>query len=216
MSEPIETVQMGMYHRTGNSNTYSFVPGTCVLPVAEEPPTSPTELAAWSPIVVFQLHAAYRIRRLTNLADKENNPPVVPAPGDTGSFVFVGGAVTVTPNFNNSVRNYDWAVGCEYTYVENCVSRIEDGLVLGGVPYPTDAATINQQQYQSVPPQIGAVAHAGTNAVVGYNQGRAIVGSQSSGALKTVWGYNTLEFFPGTLFSTDLANAGTPVSPVTS
>jgi len=214
MGAPLETSQMGMYHKTGNSNTYSFMPGTCVLPIAEEPPTSTTELAAWSPVVVFQLHAAYRIRRLTNVADKENNPPVVPAPGDTGSFVFVGGSVTVTPNFNNSVRNYDWAVASQYTYVENCVSRIQDGLVLGGVPYPTDASELNLNQYQLNPPSIGAVAHAGVNAIVGYAQGNSIIGNQSTGGLKTVWGYNTLEFFPGTLFSTDLANAGTPIVPV--
>ncbi len=152
MGSPTESVQVGLYDRLGNQNTYVMVPGTCVLPVAEEPPTDETALAAWSPVVVFDLHAPYRIRKLSNLAEKKNNPPVVPAPGDTGSFVFLGGSLTVVPVVNNTFSNYDWVVQSEYAYVENCVSRVEDGFVLGGLPYQAAATPINLEQYGGTPP----------------------------------------------------------------
>lgn len=212
MGYPNDAVQAGNYYNGlgGNANQYTFVTGVCILPLAEDPPTDPTELAAYTPIVTLRLHAPYRVRNFTQMEDKTQNPPPIAAPGDTGKFVFVGGSVAISTGLNTSGVNYDWAVGCSYTYVENCVSRNQDGLILGTMP----VATLTDKQNTSfgyAPPAIGALSDAGQSARVGYNMG-ALITVGSDGQLKSSWGYNQPSFYPGQLFYSDLANGGKPFS----
>jgi hypothetical protein len=210
---PNDARQAGNYTGgVGNHNTYAFNAGVCVLPLAEDPPTDPEELAAWSPVVVLRLHAPFRTREFTQSATKQQNPPPIAAPGDTGSFVFLGGTVEAVANLNTSYRNYDWSMGCRYTYVETCVSRNQDGLVLGTLPYEQVTDRENVAQYGYTVPTVGAVAHAGKAAVSGYVMGTTLVGG-SSGVLNPTWGYNAAAFYPGTLFYDDLPNGGQPVVP---
>lgn len=208
MPQPLE-VQTDLYPQgAAGHNSYTFEPGVCVLPLAEEPPTSPGELANWSPVVVLQLHAPYRVRRYEYSAKKENNPPIIPAPGNVGKFVFTGGSLTVLqPALNTTLTNYDWSVGAVYEYVENCVSRIQDGFVLGAPPYPLVTDVENAQSVglsvfsASSPsaPSLGAVSQAGVDAVVGYRMGQGINFSGS-------WGYNQATFLPGVFFNAGLPN----------
>lgn len=211
MGYPNDVQQAGNYPATGNANNYRFFPGVCVLPVAEDAPTDPTELAAWSPVVTLRLHAPFRTREFTQVATKQQNPAPVAAPGDTGLFVFVGGNVTVTTNLNTTGVNFDWTIAASYTYVEDCVSRNQDGLVLGSGPYKTVTDRLNATEYGFAQPAIGAVAAAGPAATTGYRMGATLV-TGSSGVLKTTWGYNQPSFYPGELFYSDLANGGKPVS----
>lgn len=177
-------------------NNYRIEPGICILPIAESPPEDPTELAAWSPVAVLRLHSPYRIRTAQTKTKKNNAPPVLAAPGDTGAFVFTGGNLEFT-NVLNGDQNYDWICGVEYTYVENCVSRTVDGFVLGipGFLYPTqteNALAIGGSP--SVPP-FGAIAQAGQDPKIGYVQAQA--GPN---------GYNTISYFPGLFFNDELMN----------
>lgn len=212
MGSPNDYAQSDDYLGVRWTNTYALDPGVCVLPLAEDPPTDPTELADWSPVVVLRLHAPYRIRKATYVADKQSNPPVIPGMNDTGAFVLVAGDTAICNTLNTTGRNYDWTAVVNTMYVENCVSRPQDGFVLGSQPFDLVTTDANKQTYGTKPPCIGAIAHAGQGAVAGYRQGQAVLVSQSGSGLKAVWGYNTAEFFPGTLVSTDMANGGTDYS----
>lgn len=213
MGYPLDNTQANLYTTEGQINSYEVVSGVCILPLAEDPPTDSTELASWSPVVVLRLHAPYRIRRYSHTSDKKNNPPPIPSLADQGKFIFVEGTIDITNNLNSSFCNFDWSCTCNYTFVEDCVSREQDGYMLGNPTFQWRSSTINSQSGYSLP-SFGAVAHAGLDGVVGYTQGINIVGNQVTGALKEIWGYNTPSYFPGTLVLSEMVNCGTPIVPV--
>ena len=200
-----------LQYTDANVNTFEFNPGVCILPIAEDPPTDPVALAAWSPVVVLRLHAPYRIRTHRYGAYKQNAPPVVPKPADEGAFVFIGGQVRVNCAMNMSLSLYDWDVNTQFQYVENCVSRPQDGMVLGVPPYTTLSSQDNSQIYGGALDigtaasggLQGAIRLAGYDAKVGYNQGKQV---DFDSTIPYV--YNSPSFFPGNFFSDLLANGG--------
>ena len=216
--QPRDNMQVDLYLGDGIHNTFEFQTGVCVLPLAEEPPTSQGELKTYSPVVVLRLHAPYRKRTVRYSQPKQNNPPVIPAPADVGSFVFVGGMLGVRNNLNNTYANFDWDVQSTYVFVENCVSRYQDGFVLGEMPYQYDVAWQNMDQTGAPVPGpngslVGAIQNAGVEARVGYNQGIQVglTGfDQGPGPLSPAvgWGYNTPSYLPGVFFSTAMINGG--------
>jgi hypothetical protein len=210
MGFPNDAQQAGLYTQQGIQNEYLLVPGACVLPLAEDPPQGQGQLAAYTPVVVLQLHAPYRVRTAAYKSDKTNNPPPAPSPGDTGLFVFVGGSVQIGNTINTTYRNYDWQVGTVYTYVENCVSRHQDGFVLGLPPFLWESSRQNVLNTGIPPaPQVGAVSQAGYDPRIGVAQGNAIVANQI-GNLNDQWGYNVSSYYPGTLLYDHLTNGGDP------
>lgn len=209
MPQPVDTRQQTNYPEGVRvRNDYTLEPGVCVLPLAQDPPTAQAELANWSPVVVLRLHAPYRLRRVNYDTMKQKNPPVLPSPESTGAFVFVGGTLIFNNALDNSLSNYDWRTQADYLYVENCVSRTQDGFVLGLPPYDTATMPRNYQTYPPNSPGVGAIAEAGADARVGYTMGTTIGNYISSGA----WGYNVCSFFPGNLFNDNIVNGG-PDSP---
>lgn len=184
-------------------NDYVLDPGVCVLPLAEDPPTSDGELATYSPVVILRLHAPYRIRRMSYAARKQNNPPVVPTPDDTGKFIFLAGSITFTNGLNAGYANYDWQVNAEYVFVENCVSRTEDGFVLGSPPYNTNVEGQNANDYPSGKPTIGAISEAGMDALVGWRMMDTISPELNQG----LYAYNNRSYFPKSFFSDDMVNS---------
>lgn len=226
-NEPLDQ-QAGLYPvGIGKINEYTLHPGVCVLPLAEDPPTNPTELGNWSPVVVLRLHASYRQRRVVYRSNKTNNPPAgIPSPASQGAFVFVGGEIGVTTALNSSMTNFDWTVVTEYDFVENCVSRVEDGFVLGSYQVPTTMSAQNAQMETGTdvfgPPPAGdavpgpmsgqgqrakvlispgAVGYAGVDAQTGFVMG-ASIDFYGSG-----WGYNCDAFLPGEFFNPRLVNS---------
>lgn len=190
-------------------NVFEFDPGVCVLPVAEDPPDSEGELATWSPVVILRLHAPYRIRKTRYDASKSNNPPVMPTPEkDSGNFVFLGGALGVKNSMNQSYHSFDWRCVSEYSYVENNVSRNQDGYVLGTGPWNTLTAEINKLNFSPSARTVGAVAHAGEEVLVAAGMGDAIVPDANSAG---TYSYNMNSYLPGTFFSDNLVNGGQPV-----
>lgn len=207
---PNDVVQLANYNQYGSNNDYMIQPGVCILPLAEDAPTDTDELRLWSPVVIARLHAPYRIRKFSYGVSKNNTPAPIPMFGDTGAFIFIGGSIAVNNVLNTTYANFDWTTAAEYVYVENCVMRPQDGLVLGSPPFSQQTSEINADNYSNQRPTIGAVSQAGSDVVTGYWQGQAIVNGQSSiGSLNTTWGYNTNSFYPGNLFYSDLANGGT-------
>ncbi len=231
MGYPKDDLQADLYDAEGGINEYSVDTGVCVLPLAEDPPTTQSELVDYSPVVVLRLHAAYRIRKYQHVAQKKNNPPPTPSYADVGAFVFLGGAVRITNSLNPTFRNYDWNIVCEYNYVEDCVCREQDGYMLGNPVWDwyTDAA--NQVQYGVSTPAVGAIAQGGITSLVGYRQGQQIVinaelvtggntvvdpetqsqANPLNGALQTSWGYNSPSYYPGTLILSQSINGGPPL-----
>lgn len=223
MSTPNDLYQAPLYNGIGQSNEYSLVTGVCILPLAEDPPTDPEELANYSPVIIARLHAPYRIRKYNSIAPKQNNPPVVPSPIDQGAFIFTGGVIQFVTKLNNTGLAYDWIVNTGYTFVENCVSRLEDGFVLGSVmPYTTNSDQAGISAYGQTTPTIGAISSAGPNAIAGYNLGNLIApltddnGPPQSGGssdnlntgMSPNWIYNLGAFFPGNFFNDQLVNGG--------
>ena len=201
-----------------NVNEYDFLPGVCVLPLAEDEPTSPNELLDYSPVVVLRLHAQYRVRRFNQITGKERNPAPIASPQDTGAFVFLGGSVTVKPELNTTYNDYNWLVACEYTFVENCAS-VDGlgqplGLVLGVLPVQTTIDQANIRTFGFVPPQAaGAVSLAGAAATSGYIMGQGIVTDPIDGNLRDTWSYNSQALYPAQLFYSDLPNGGPTIGP---
>jgi len=216
MGSPLEDRQVNFYEDADILNVYTFMQGICVLPIAEQPPTDLTALAAWSPVVTLQLHAPYRIRKYSSGTKKQNNPPVVAAPDNSGAFVFVGGSIGFSCGFNQTMYNSDWNVDTEYVFIENCVSRPQDGFILGKLPASITVDTDNLVTVTPGSPTIGAVAQASQVAKVGWQQGISILVTPSQnplpndpGLLKDGWTYNTQAFFPGQLLNGTMVNGGT-------
>jgi hypothetical protein len=216
MVTPNDLYQSPLYDGTLQANDYTLMQGVCVLPLAEDPPTDPTLAANYSPVVVARLHAPYRIRNYNSCSTKRNNPPVAPAPIDQGAFVFIGGDLQFVTKPNNTGLTYDWTVNASYTFVENCISRLQDGFVLGtAMPFPTDSDIYGIQNYGSFTPTIGAIAKAGPNAIAGYNLGNLIapiptIGNQTAvpTGMYYAWSYTLSAFFPGNFLNDQLANGG--------
>lgn len=228
MPDPMDSLQTPQYlDGPAITNDYTIDPGVCVLPLAEDPPddttaTGQAELPAWSPVVALRLHAPYRVRRAQYDTKKQNTPPVMPAPADQGKFVFLGGTIRFhPPALNMTNTNYDWTAQAEYNFVEDCVSRTADGFVLGIPPYTLAVQQENADALGGVPTGItvGAIAAAGTDAKVGYQQGKAVgvalgpglsalAGIAAGVVAAQTYTYNTLSYFPGTLFNDSLLNAG--------
>lgn len=215
MPYPNDARQAGSYTAGAvNVNDYTIVPGVCALPLAEDAPTDENELITYSPVVILRLHAPYRIRRFTQATGKERNPAPIATPKDTGKFVFMGGSITVKPELSTTYNDYNWFVGCEYTFVENCTPNGPTGqplgLVLGTVPVQT---TIDESIQQSVGyswPAYGPAALGGRAVTSGAILGTSIVNGQ--GALNTNWSYNAQAYYPPQLFYDDLPNGGYPVA----
>lgn len=214
--QPLDDVQapQGYPNGVGINNNYRLESGVMVLPVAEEPPTDVASLAAWSPVVTLQLHAPYRIRRVRYDTRKVQNPPIVPKPADAGAFVFLGGVVGISNSLNSTLGSFDWDVVTDYAFVENCVSRPQDGFVLGLPPWTWVTSQENSLMFGGAlevgaaiggAGVVGAIARAGPDAKVGYQMGKqaALYISKNEG-----WGYNTPSFFPGDFFNGNLVNAG--------
>ncbi len=192
----------------GAVNRYHVVPGVCILPLAEDPPTDNVELETYSPVVILRLHAPYRLRRVIYDTHKSLNPPFVPSPDDTGAFIYSSGSILFTPRNTTGLGTLKWDVFSDYTYVENCVHRIEDGFVIGSPPYEDSIAEQNISGYGYGPvPTIGAISQAGLDALNGrVMENVLIVPNRASGA----WVYNAEAFFPGSLFSDAMVNGGLP------
>lgn len=224
MPQPYDTPQVSLYpDGAAILNDYTLDPGVCVLPLAEDPPTSFEELKTWSPVVILRLHAPYRIRRLRHQSTKENGAPVMPSPVDSGAFKFVGGNVVIATALNQTFHNFDFTVVSDYLFVENCVSRPQDGFILGSPPWPYDTGLRNARDFPPTvgnPPVgsglLGAIRFAGTDVRVGYTQAQEAVQAMTAsvdpntGAVITPvgYGYNTPSFFPGQFLNDQLVNGG--------
>lgn len=179
-------------------NDYKVVPGVCIIPVAEAPPQAAADLKDWSPVVNLRLHSPFRIRNATFRATKQNAPPILPSPSDTGAFIFTGGNLTFNNNYVNNGQ-FNWTCVTQFTYVENCVSRNEDGYVLGTPAffYPSQAeaagATGGSPQVDSP----GAIAYAGPDAKTGWTYQTMLGAGQ----------YNIVSYFPGSFFNDQIMNA---------
>jgi hypothetical protein len=188
--------QAGLYDNFGLENDYTLVEGVFALPVAEETPTDPTALAAWSPVHTVRAHAPYRIRTVDFTVRKTGNPPVVPSPGSAGKHTFLGGVLAFAhPSFNLTLGRYDWTVGGSYSFVETCRSNVEDGFVLGGGSFGLESQVYNASQLQPSTPAYGAISAAGTDARRGYSQASQISMDNPG------WIYDTVTYFPATFFN---------------
>lgn len=214
---PIDA-QAGLHPRgVGKINEYTFCPGVCVLPLAEDPPTDETELRTYSPVLTAKLHAPFRIRKVVYDTDKVNNPVVgIPAPSDAGAFVFLGGSMAVATVLNTSLVNFDWKIATEYSFVENCASRTQDGFVLGSSPVPVQSSVDNANsvglsigQPASTLPVPGAIARAGNDAKAGY-----FMATNVQNNLYGTWGYNQDSYLPGCVFNTAIVNSDLNTQPI--
>lgn len=198
----VSDLRQGQLYKDYNVvNEYHIEPGVFVLPVAEAEPADPVELANWSPVVVVQAFAPARYRKAVFAVEKSRRPPVLPAPDDTGSSVFVGGDLTFgSPRFNLTSQDWDWSAAGEYNFVESARHAYTDGFVIGGLPLPLQTQVDAASAYPAAQLYVGAVAAAGRDARIGVTQGNDINLNDPA------WNYTCCSLFPGQLFSTDVLN----------
>jgi hypothetical protein len=209
VANPNDSLKAQAYDEQVNLDSYHLEPGVCILPLCEDPPTDPDELATYSPVVRLRLHAPFRVRTSTVRSDKRGSPPVIPTPQDTGKFQFMGADINFLTNLNVSFDTFDWKVMGVYQYVEACASRPEDGFVLCSAPVTYTQETRNARRFAGYPaPLVGAVASGGANARVGYTMGQMLASPDTPTGLPIIWTYNMSEFYPGTLFNDGLMNGG--------
>lgn len=206
---PNDNVQIGQYEQGYDStNVYRTRPGVCVLPLAEDPPTTPEELYSYSPVVALRLHAPYRERNNVVKVNKDSAPPILQAPVDVGSFKFLGGETLVHNTLRQDQLGFDWQAVTDYRYVELAVPLPSDGLVLGTPPWTWPQVT-QAVAAGVVPayPVTGSVATAGGQVLYAKGAGDDI--NPSNGA----YTYQFPTFYPGTFFNYYLANGGVPTIP---
>jgi hypothetical protein len=205
-TNPFDSSQarVDLYDEAACLDNYRFLPGVVCLPVAEDPPA--VGLNSWSPVVVIRIHAPYRERMSKYKLQKQQNPPILPKPESVGKFVFTGGQIAIDKKLNTTAQRFDWACETEYVFVENCVSRPRDGLVLSYPPFSW--LSDEENLVAGFPPGgslTGAVSSAGSIAQNGYKIADAQSGDiQADGP----WSYNTTAFFPGQLFNASILNGG--------
>jgi len=187
-------------------NVYTTRPGVCVLPLAEDPPTTEAELATYCPVVTLQLHAPYRERRTMQKANKCSAPPVLQAPSDAGRFKFLGGDTIIHNTLRQDQLGFDWQGATVYTFVELAPPIPSDGLVLGTPPWvwPAVVAAIQASPGQATQPPTGSVATAGAEVILAAGVGNQI--DPSNGG----YAYQFPSYYPGTFFNYFMVNGGPP------
>ena len=193
------------YKRWGSDNDYAIQTGQFALPVAGTEPDPSSEGAAdWSPVVVVQAHAPVAMRKLSFMARKEGEPPVIPDMADAGKFTFLTGAIHFNgPQNGSTLATFNWEVQGEYVFVQDCRFNSRDGFVLSGFPFPLST------QYDSLvsssnPATVGPVVDAGQDVINGYSQALQIDFSSP------YWSYSTPTYFPGVMLNADIAIGGLP------
>jgi len=205
MAVKLDGAQAGRYNNANLSNQYVVNSGTFVLPVAEEAPTDPTELANWKPLVVVKAHAPYRLRKVNYAAKKEVTPPILPAPEDSGAFVLLTGSVSLPHPKVRPGGDFVWTGATEYYMAEVAPVNSEAGMVLGGL---FDAFDLPTQAVTGAGVGIGlgvagnslptSVRESGNGPKAGW------VAAQSIDLNNPAWDYREPSYFPSQLFSSDL------------
>lgn len=182
---PLDDQAASLYRDYQLVNDYQLNEGVFALPVAEEAPSGPEELKAWSPVQIVRAHSAFRVRTVSFDAKKQQAPPVVPKPADTGAFKFLGGNLTLpAPTLTMNLSDFDWRAYGTFVFVEGTISRPEDGYIIGSGPYTLQSQKDNYDAFGgSVPapsrvggePIVGgAIAQAGPDAWVGQLQANQV------------------------------------------
>ncbi len=197
MPTKMDAAQAEHYQGLGLQNDYQIMSGQFVIPIAEEPPEDAQELAAWSPFVMVQAHAEYRLRRFSYSAAKHRNPPILPKPADVGAFKFLTGTVQLPHPSVQTDGSYTWTANINYVFAESCVSDSNTGFVIGST---LDAFTtqVNNQQYQSVQEAPANITGSGIGPQSGWGMAKNIDTNAPS------WSYSEPSYYPAQLLSSDL------------
>ena len=125
-------VQAGLYKSYSNDNSYVYVSGLMVLPVASASNTDPN-LEPPAPIVV-RVSQPYTLRKQSFSASKDQNPPLLPGP-EAGQTLLSSTVAVPLPKIGGSgVPTYNWTVAGEYVYLSSRVITPKTGYPGGSYP----------------------------------------------------------------------------------
>ena len=208
-SEVWDNYQWFNYAELGCLDEFELKAGAYELPIAADPPTDLDALKTWSPVVVVQAHAPYRIKRVNFKAKKNGSPPQIPSPASSGALVFLGGTLVFpTPQPDMTTSTFNWQAMGRYEFIENCRSDNSDGFVLTGRPFTLQVQADNQNLPFAGNVDYGAVAQAGPDAQMGYLVGQA---AQSDGLTDPYFAYTIPTFWPSMFLSADVLNGYAPI-----
>lgn len=131
MPVPVQKVndaaQSGLLKTFNNDNSYNYVTGLCILPIASDDPDDlPT---------VVRLHQPYSIRTQTFSAKKEQTPPVLPAPSTDGDTLIASTFNFPLPNLVGSAApTFLYEMSGTYVYLGRIAYNNETGYVGGTYP----------------------------------------------------------------------------------
>lgn len=133
-----DAAQAALYKSYHNNNSYKYVTGLVIVPLAADTPASGED--AILPFVV-RLHQPYTIRKQTFDATKEQTPPVMPAP-DTGEFadtLISSTMVIPMPQLNQtSTPSFTYTVGGEHIYLGRIPYSTSTGFPAGLWPFKSE------------------------------------------------------------------------------
>jgi hypothetical protein len=198
-----------LYKHYNVADGYNIDPGVMILPLAVDEPTDPVERAAFVPFEVVRAHAPIMYRTTPFDAVKDNAPPKVPQPADTGAFVFLSGDLLFQGGrLSTDGLNSTWEVGGEYAFaMAGSVSlALETGLVKQSRPIPTEVGKYLQSQYAGGQgPGDLVIANAGNDVKSGYVESLSV---SFTGSSYTYW---STSFFPGKFFDSTMLNGQTNI-----
>ena len=199
--------QRHLYKNHAAGNGYGFDPGTFILPVACAEPTDPDQLKKFVPFVEVQAYCPMMTRTVPFDTVKDGGPPKVQKPDSTGAFRFMGGGLFVhSPRQNANGWTYIWEVEGEYTYaVAAPVSaELQNGLVLGSLPFPTfNQQALTQAYGQTQVPEVGSISQSGADVKAGYGEALTISFTAD------YYVYRSISLYPGQFFTDNLLNGDT-------
>lgn len=202
----VDQVQANLYRSHSLNNEYTLLSGKFSLPVAEEPPVDPGELASWSPVVVVAAHAPYRLREAVFEVQKNGTPPMIPSPEDTGAHKFLGGSLYFHgPQIDPQASGFVWTVTGSYIFAEYVRSDPGDGFILGSFPFETSLSQFPKNTFgTNTVPQFGAVTLGGGDVRAAFAESQSISFTNPLG-----YTYYSTSFFPGVHCNPGLLNGDT-------
>lgn len=204
----LDGYQAELYNAAGMDNEYTILAGVFVIPLAEAVPTDAVELSTWKPFVAVQAHAPIRLRAYSYAAKKERNPPVLPTPGDSGAYTFLGGSVGLPHPTVRPDGSYLWSVSASYLFAEGAASTSESGFVVGGLFNPF-RSQLEGPGAASVSDAPAPIREGGVGPKVGWNLAKGI------DLNSPYWTYPEPSYFPAQMFSEDMVCGAGEYPPIT-
>lgn len=157
ISDKDDSIQAGLYKAYTNDNSYGYVSGVTVLPLACASPVANAQgyTPDPTPPVVVRLHQPYTVRKQKWAAHKEQTPPVIPGWTKDDTLLTSTVSVPIPQLGATGVPSFNWTVAGEYTYLSTKMWTEKSGYPVG--LYPMSFPGVGAMQRDAFGAILGAI-----------------------------------------------------------